>query len=392
MLGRWQGNSMTRQARFIQTIVVANLLVSPLGVISAEKERNDERVSQNAPISESDWITRITRSDQKNLQRTLVQLQNSLIDRPRTVYPLLEKHLHLHLQSEQEVISRAAGRVLAIIGTADSLTIINRLLKESENEKQISLVWTLGEIGSEESVPVLVALLKTDSLALKKQVLVALRQIRSRDAVEPLIEVLRDDPHGTARAYAIEALGEVLDDRTVAALISLMGRWPVPLEAESKQEMIAWGERLDGTPFRATTQFNPREYYLKYMVPNVIVPALRRLTNHQLPDHESWAKWWAARRSNGIEAAYLAGFTGYSVQLNDASVPVLIQILEDESLPRYKRVNAQTTLSRLLEREDWDKSDFKPKKWAAEWRRIDETTKSAEQDGGGQPATHPELK
>jgi hypothetical protein len=363
-------SAQEKMMRIATLLALTCVALSPL-LAAADSRDEGGTKGVDTQFSESAWVARIAAAEPKHLRDTLVYLQNALIDRPKAEYPLLENQIQPYLKAEQEALFQTACRALALVGSRNSLSIINGLLKTSPLDRQYMLVWVLDELRFGDSVPVLLGLLESKDIDLKKRVLLALGEIKSTKTVEPMIKIATTDRSGTLRGYAIEALAEIPDDRTIQPLIDLMKQWPVTLDEEPVVEF-----------------HDPRAYYQQYMVPSVIDPALRRLTNHEFTDHASWVKWWNAHKHKGLETVYLAGFTGYSVQFDEASIPIFIQILEDDSLPRFKRENAQITLARLLRWDHWDKSDFKPKKWAAEWRRVIKATGKAERATPADAETH----
>jgi hypothetical protein len=130
-------------------------------------------------FSESAWVARVAAAEPKQLRDTLVYLQNALIDRPKAEYPLLEKQIQPYLKAEQEALFQAACRALALVGSRNSLSIINGLLKTYPLDRQYMLVWVLDELHFGDSVPVLLGLLERKDIELKKRVLLALGEIKS---------------------------------------------------------------------------------------------------------------------------------------------------------------------------------------------------------------------
>jgi len=360
---------MARMAVVLLTVVAAVLAPASIGVSAGEEAGGGDAKQEDASTN-ADYIALLRSSDVEALPRVLSRLSNEICKRPKEDYSQLVPHVLRHLSSTDDEVFRRASWALSLIGSEAGLEQIHALSKTAGPERRGRLAWLLGRIGSEKSVPVLIPWLQVKDLEFRKTVLFALRGVKSRDTVESLMDVALHDPFGTCRAYAIEALAEIPDPRSIAPLIALMARWPVELEKEPIRKIRSWGRRSDGSSFCETEEFNPRDSHRKYMVPNVILPALEKLTNHGLAGHEAWAKWWEENKAKGLEQVFLDGFTGYSVSFSEASIPVFIEILEDRSLRQYKRVNAQRTLSKLMGGVHWDESHFQPMKWAANWRAM----------------------
>ena len=83
---------------------------------------------------------------------------------------------------------------------------------------------------------------------------------------------------------------------SISPLITLREQWPPELDKEPIENIYTIGTSLGGSSFCQTTKNDPQNYYKKYMVPNVIQPALNKLTNHYFIDHGIWSKWWGENK------------------------------------------------------------------------------------------------
>lgn len=369
-----------RKMTFISFMLIGSLLTLSSICSFADEETSVNSSQLAKTITKADYVALLNSSDEKALPDILVRLNNLIIRQPKDDYSQLEPLLLKHLQSTNEKIFEISARVLSLICTETSVKQIHALCKESGKEKQRTLAWMLGEIGSKQSVPVLIPWLQTKDIDLKMSVLLALGKTKSPEAVESLLQVAMQDSSGTCRAYAIRALSEIPDSRSVSSLITLMKQWPVNLEKEPTTTVTDWGKNPDGTTFHRTIEHDPQAYYRQYMIPNVIEPALQRITNHDFANPEAWAKWWDENKNKNKELrqVFCDGFTGYSVHFSKESIPVFISILKDKGLSQYKQENAQRLLSELFGGVNWDTSNFQPMKWASQWEALLKKNREAE--------------
>ena len=99
---------------------------------------------------------------------------------------------------------------------------LTALLKNDDEAARVSAAEELGRRREKSAVKPLLALLENSSSDVKYAILEALGKIGSTDAVPALINVVHKDMEELARCYAIEALGEIEDERAVVILIEQM--------------------------------------------------------------------------------------------------------------------------------------------------------------------------
>ena len=136
----------------------------------------------------------------------------------------------------KEIVSRGrveddyrgyAAFALGIMGDEGSKETILKTIREDKKRSDLmrSCAWAIGLLGDRSDVPVLIDLLKMEGGGGKHQVrgaaAIAIGLIGDSSAVNPLLKIAKDDPENSNRAFAIAALGCLIDKDPVPRIPQL---------------------------------------------------------------------------------------------------------------------------------------------------------------------------
>jgi len=115
---------------------------------------------------------------------------------------------------------------LGIMGDTKSKAGILKVLKRESRRKDVlrSGAWAIGLLGDETDLPMLIEMLKIENKAMHQvrgAAAIAIGLIGDGSAVDPLVEMATNDPVGANRAFAIAALGCLIDKDPVPRMPQL---------------------------------------------------------------------------------------------------------------------------------------------------------------------------
>jgi len=113
------------------------------------------------------------------------------------------------------------GFIATKFGVGDGVSVLILALEDEDIDTQCEAVEALGEIGDERAVEPLIQALKDENWHVRWDAAEALGEIGDERAVEPLIQALKDEDR-RFRLEALEALGEIGDERAVEPLIQAL--------------------------------------------------------------------------------------------------------------------------------------------------------------------------
>jgi HEAT repeat protein len=115
---------------------------------------------------------------------------------------------------------------LGIMGDGDSKQQISAAMKKNKKRAHLlrSGCWAIGLMGDASDVPMLIEILKTEENGMHEvrgAAAIAIGLIGDASAVEPLVKIAKNDPVTSNRAFAIAALGCLIDKDPVPRMAQL---------------------------------------------------------------------------------------------------------------------------------------------------------------------------
>jgi HEAT repeat protein len=129
-----------------------------------------------------------------------------------------EEELIRALESKETVVAEYAAGALGGKVSKPAVEPLVAALERGEGRLYV-VVWALGEIGDPRAIPALVGALGSDDVEVAKYATRSLVKL-GPSATEALVAAL-DDPSPRRRRYAVRALGEIRDERSLEPLLSL---------------------------------------------------------------------------------------------------------------------------------------------------------------------------
>ena len=199
------------------------------------------------------------------------------------------------LESEDVTVAEHAAGALGNIGSGAAVEPLAAALEGWERRQYVA-AWALGEIGDPRAIPHLVRAMGSEHVEVGKYATRSLIKF-GRDATEALFQALGDDSPNV-RHYAVRALGEIRDPRSIGPILAL--------EDEVDREVQLWALGRLGDPrgydlIAASVGDPERDVRL------TAIQALRDLGDERavpllegtLDDEEWMIREWAAR---GLES------------------------------------------------------------------------------------------
>ncbi|MCK5201715.1 MAG: HEAT repeat domain-containing protein, partial [Spirochaetales bacterium] len=151
---------------------------------------------------------------------------------------------------------------------------IHTIIKEknSNQEKVLAAIRTLGRLKAKEAIPYLQELLTSSEYNLETAI--ALGNIGSSDARQILMETLRQEKPGKLKNALILALGKTGGDESVQLILSLLNTGDEELEAETEKTIVAALASLSSSGIKDRKVYSILTEYLKNQDPEIRILAI----------------------------------------------------------------------------------------------------------------------
>ncbi len=144
--------------------------------------------------------------------------------------------------------------------------------KESNQEKVLAAIRTLGRLKAKESIPYLQELLPSPDYNLETAI--ALGNIGSSDARQILMDTLRHEEPGKLKNALIMALGKTGGDESVQLILSLLNTGDEEIELETEKTIVSALASLSSSGIKDRKVYSILTEYLKNQDPEIRILAI----------------------------------------------------------------------------------------------------------------------
>ena len=144
--------------------------------------------------------------------------------------------------------------------------------KDSNKEKVLAAIRTLGRLKAKEAIPYLQELLTSSEYNLETAI--ALGNIGSSDARQILMDRLRQEESGKLKNALIMALGKTGGDESVLLILSLLGTGDEEIEKETEKTIVSALASLSSSGIKDRKVYSILTEYLKNQDPEIRILAI----------------------------------------------------------------------------------------------------------------------